>query len=88
MASAVHIPFDELPAAARELLERAGENGELFIDGPGTGFKISKLPGRTVADILADPSIKWSGATVDEAWSKDLEDIIASRKLDRDPWAE
>jgi len=89
MASAVHISFEELPAAARELLERAEENGEIFIDHKGAGFKISRLPGRTANDALAmlrhSPD---ANVEVDENWAADMQEVIALRhsQPDRNPW--
>jgi hypothetical protein len=89
MASAVHISLDELPVVTRELLERANESGEIFIDGNGTGFKISRLPGRTAAEAAG--LVKNSPAAnveVDEDWASDMRDIIALRHTEptKDPW--
>jgi hypothetical protein len=89
MASAVHIPFEELHAAARELLERAEQDGEIFVDRQGARFKISKLPGRTATESLE--RLRNSPAAnieVDEDWASDMREIIALRQTEsvRDPW--
>jgi len=81
MATAVHIPLEELSPDAQALLERAQSGDDIFVDGKGVGYKISRLPGRTAAEILADPTIQWSDTVPDEDWGKDLEEIIAWRKL-------
>jgi hypothetical protein len=90
MASAVHIPLEALPADTRELLERAKETGEIFIDGEGIRFKISLLPGRTAQealDLMRDSP--FADIEVDDEWSKDMQGIYEeNRRNDRDPWAE
>jgi hypothetical protein len=89
MASAIHIPFEDLHIATRELLERAEHNGELFVDKKGVGFKIIRIAGRTASEALE--LIRNSPAAdveVDEDWANDMREIIALRHTvpDRDPW--
>jgi hypothetical protein len=87
-SSAVHIPIEDLSAETRALLERVNESGDIFIDGH-IGYRISRLPGRRLSEILSDPSIFWSNVTQDDQWSNDMEEIVAMRKLpERDPWVE
>jgi hypothetical protein len=88
MASAVHIPESSIHDV-KSLLDLA-RKGTVFVDTEEESFQIIRQrKARTVAEILADPTIKWSGAVPDENFAKDLEDIIAERKLPwRDPWAE
>jgi hypothetical protein len=88
MASAVHIP-ESVVSDVNPLLDMAKE-GAVVIERGGESYQLTRQPlGRTAAEILADPTIKWSNAVPDENWARDLEEIIASRKLpERDPWAE
>jgi hypothetical protein len=89
MASAVHIP-ESVVIDVNPLLDMAKE-GAVTIERGGESYQLIRQPlGRTAAEILADPTIKWSDATLVEDWSKDLQEIIALRKTDpyRDPWAE
>jgi hypothetical protein len=71
------------------LLERANESGEVFIDGHGVGFKISRLPGRTAAEVFEllrnSPN---ANVEVDDEWANDMREIIALRHTEpyRDPW--
>jgi hypothetical protein len=89
MASAVHIPISELPAETKTLIDRVLMGEEIVVDADGAAVRLSRSFGRTAPEILADPTIKWSNAVPDENWARDLEEIIASRKLpERDPWAE
>jgi hypothetical protein len=89
MAAAIHIPLEELSADTRALLEQAKECGEVFIDGHGIHFKISRMPGRTAAEALdllrnsADADVE-----VDDEWSNDMREIIALRHTEpyRDSW--
>ena len=90
MATAVHIPIEELSAETRALLDRAEAAGDIFVDGKGVGFKISRLPGRTAAEALdLIKNSPTADVEVDEDWAKDMAEIIALRKTDsyRDPWA-
>jgi len=87
--AAIHIPLEELSADTRALLERAKESGEVFIDGHGLHFKISRMPGHTAAEALEmlrnSPD---ADVEVDDEWSSDMRDIIALRRTEihRDPW--
>lgn len=90
MASGSHLVFEDLPAAARELLERTDEAGEVFIDAKASLYKISRFPARTAAEALAllknDPR---SEIQVDEGWTMDMDEVLSSRQSEasRDPWA-
>jgi hypothetical protein len=87
MASAVHIPEADV-LDVKTLLDMANE-GAVFVERGGVAYQVARQPGRTAAEILADPTIQWSDAVPDEDWGRDLEEIIAQRKLpERDPWAE
>jgi hypothetical protein len=87
MASAVHIP-ESVVSDVNPLLDMATE-GAVTIERGGRSYRLILQPGRAAAEILTDPTIKWSNAVPDENWGRDLEEIIASRKLpERDPWAE
>jgi hypothetical protein len=87
--AAIHIPLEELSADTRALLERAKESGEVFIDGHGLHFKISRMPGRTAAESLdilrSSPD---ADVEVDDEWSNDMREVIALRHSEphRDPW--
>jgi hypothetical protein len=88
MATAVHIPFEELSADTRSLLERVNASGDIFVDGHGADYKISRLPGRTAADALAMLKDRPNAdVAVDADWAKDMAEIIALRKTEPDPWA-
>ena len=87
--AAMHIPLEELSADTQALLEQAKERGELFIDGHGVNFKISRLPGRTAAEALAIMrNLPEANVEVDDEWSNDMNEIIALRHTEthRDPW--
>jgi hypothetical protein len=89
MAAANHIPLEELSADTRALLEQARERGDLFIDGHGVHFKISRLPGRTAAEALEIMrNLPGANVEVDDEWSNDMSEIIALRRTEtyRDPW--
>jgi hypothetical protein len=86
MASVVHISEAGL-SDAKSLLELARGAEAVIIDGDGESFRLSLEPGRTVAEILRDTGIFEKMNALDEDWSKDLEEIIASRKNEPDPWA-
>lgn len=87
--AAMHIPLEELSADTRALLDQAKEYGELFIDGHGVHFKISRLPGRTAAEAFEIlRTLPEANVEVDDEWSKDMSEIIALRHTEpyRDPW--
>jgi len=89
MASAVHIPVSKLSPETKSLVDRALRGEEIVFDGDGATARLSRAYGRSIAEILADPSIQWSDAVPDEGWAQDLQEIIAARKIpERDPWAE
>ena len=90
MASGVHIPFEDLSAENRALLERTNqsEGGVIFIDGH-VAYRISRLPGRTAAESLAligkapDANVQ-----VGDEWSDDMQHILNRRHSEprRNPW--
>jgi hypothetical protein len=92
MATAVHIPIDDLSSDARALIDRVETAGDIVIDAVGKRFRISQLPGpwRTAAEsfelLKNSPNVD---VEVDEDWSKDMAAVIALRysEPDRDPWA-
>jgi len=87
MSSAVHIPKSDI-SDVKSLLDMALE-GTVIVERGGESFQLTRRSERTAAEILADPNIKWSEATLDEGWSKDMQAIYeANRKNDRDPWQE
>jgi hypothetical protein len=91
MATSVHIPLEELSSETRALLERANDTGDVFIDGTGERYRISRLPtpGRTAAESLELlRNSPHANVEVDEDWAKDMRDIIALRHSEpyRDPW--
>jgi hypothetical protein len=87
MASAVHIP-ESVVSDINPLLDMAKE-GTVTIERGGESFQLVRQHGRPLSEILADPAIQWSNAVPDDQWGRDLEEIIASRKVPGyDPWAE
>jgi hypothetical protein len=89
MATAVHIPIEELSAETRAFIERAETASDIVVDSAGERFRISRIPSRTLSEVLSDPTITWSNAIPDKEWGKDLEEIIALRKQEiSDPWTE
>ena len=90
MATAIHIPIADLAPDAKSLVDRVLSGEDIVVDADGATVRISRIVGRTAAEILADPAIRWSTETLDEDWAKDLQEIIAMRHTvpDRDPWAE
>ena len=89
MATAVHIPIGELSPEMKDLVERARVGEEVVFDVDGVRLQLVRKFARTAAEVLADPSIRWSNVVPDERFASDLEAIVAARKLpERDPWAE
>jgi hypothetical protein len=89
MATAVHIPLEELSADTRALLERTKESGEVFVDGDGIHFKISRTSGRTAREALdIMRSLPDANVEVDDEWSNDMSEVIALRRTEPhcDPW--
>jgi len=87
MASAVHIP-ESVVSDINPLLDMAKE-GTVTIKRGGESFQLVRTTVRPLSEILADPTIQWSNAVPDDQWGRDLEEIIASRKVTGyDPWAE
>ncbi len=87
MASAVHIP-ESVVIDVNPLLDMAKE-GAVIIERAGESYRLIRQPGRTAAEILADPTIEWSNVTLDDQWSKDMREIHdENRRNDRDPWQE
>jgi hypothetical protein len=87
MATAVHIPEGDV-LDVKSLLDMANDCA-VIVERGGVAYQVLRQPGKIAAEILADPTIQWSDAVPDEDWGRDLEEIIAWRKLpERDPWAE
>jgi len=88
MAAATHIPISELSPETKSLVNRVLVGEEIVVDADGAAVRLSRSHSSTLSEILADPNFKWSCAIPDENFAKDLEDIVAERKLPwRDPWA-
>jgi hypothetical protein len=87
MAAALHIPESEV-SDVKSLLDMAS-HGAVIVERDGVSYQVVRQPGRTAAEILADPTIPWSDVTLDDEFGQDLEAIRSeNRKTDRDPWQE
>jgi hypothetical protein len=87
MASAVHIPISELPPEMKSILDRALLGETIVFDGDGKSLRLTPV-GKTIAEILANEKLWAAADALDEDWSKDLEEVVALRKIEvtPDPW--
>ena len=90
MSSTIHIPVKEAEANLSGWLDKVRAGDEIILDGDGEAFRISRWAAhRTLSEVLADPTMRWSDHTLDDEWSSDLQAIIKeNRSHDRDVWAE
>ncbi len=86
MSSTVHIQESAL-SDAKSLLDLARHGDAVIIDGQGVSFRLAKQSGRTASEALAMLHSPAADVALDEDWSKDMEEIIAMRRDEPDPWA-
>ena len=86
----VHMTEAELARDLHAVLEQVRQGAEVIIEDGYRRVAVIKPvqgPGRSIDECIAIARARNSGATLDEDFAKDLEEIIASRKpLDTQAW--
>jgi hypothetical protein len=83
----VHISRKEAASDFDGLIARACRGDEIIIDdaSPVILKRAAQEPGRLLSEIIASADARASSATLDEDFSRDLEDIINSHREPLDP---
>ena len=83
----LRITEEELARDLRAVLDRVQEGREVIIErGDHTTVAVIPSPkrsGRPIDEIIAEAERRGSKVTLDEGFSRDLEDII---KMNQEPW--
>jgi antitoxin (DNA-binding transcriptional repressor) of toxin-antitoxin stability system len=86
----VHMTEAEVVKDIQSVLEKVRQGAEIIVeqgDRTVAVIKPVKGPGRPIDECIALAKARESGATLDEDFAKDLEEIIASRQpLDPSVW--
>lgn len=86
----VHMSEAEVARNFSATLEKVRQGAEVVVerdDRPVAVISPVKGPGRPIDECIAIAKARGSGATLDEDFAKDLEEIIASRQpLDTSAW--
>ncbi len=86
----IHMREAELARDLHAVLEKVRQGAEVIIEEGYRRVAVIKPvegPGRSIDECIAIARARGSGATLDEDFAKDLEEIIASRKpLDTSAW--
>jgi hypothetical protein len=83
----IHISRTEAANDFDALIARAGKGDEIIIDdaSPVILKRAGREPGRFLSEIIASAEARASTVTLDEDFSRDLEDIINSHREPLDP---
>jgi antitoxin (DNA-binding transcriptional repressor) of toxin-antitoxin stability system len=86
----LHMSQAELVKDIQAVLEKVRQGAEVIVEDGHHAVAVIKPvqgPGRSIDECIAIAKARGSGATLDEGFAKDLEDIIASREpLDTSVW--
>jgi hypothetical protein len=84
----IHISRTEAANDFEGLIARVGRGDEIIIDDDASAVvmkRAARQPGRLLSESIASAEARGSGATLDEDFGRDLEDIINSHREPLDP---